>query len=347
MAIFLNILFLIIGMVLLIKGADFFVSGASAIAKRFKIAPMFIGLSVVALGTSLPELSVSIASAIKGSVDMSVGNIVGSNMMNLLLILGIIALIKPVPVNKSSKKIDFPFLIATTILLLLFCADTILNGGQSNIISRSESIVFLILIIIYITILIINAKKQQQNFEVDKNIEKIQLQEDTQTQTTNKKKVKKAKKDLKIWQIVLCLTFGLAGVVFGAECVSSTAQFLALKIGMSEALVGLTIVAIGTSLPELATSIAASIKGENDMALGNILGSSIINIALILGVVGSITQIPVSTTILVDMLILTISTIIFSILCMTQKNVNRIIGGIFVFMYVAYMTFAIVRNYCF
>lgn len=347
MAIFLNILFLIIGMVLLIKGADFFVSGASAIAKRFKIAPMFIGLSVVALGTSLPELSVSIASAIKGSVDMSVGNIVGSNMMNLLLILGIIALIKPVPVNKSSKKIDFPFLIATTILLLLFCADTILNGGQSNIISRSESIVFLILIIIYITILIINAKKQQQNFEVDKNIEKIQLQEDTQTQTTNKKKVKKTKKDLKIWQMVLCLTFGLAGVVFGAECVSSTAQFLALKIGMSEALVGLTIVAIGTSLPELATSIAASIKGENDMALGNILGSSIINIALILGVVGSITQIPVSTTILVDMLILTISTIIFSILCMTQKNVNRIIGGIFVFMYVAYMTFAIVRNYCF
>ncbi len=349
MAIFLNILFLIIGMVLLIKGADFFVSGASAIAKRFKIAPMFIGLTVVALGTSLPELSVSIASAIKGSVDMSVGNIVGSNMMNLLLILGIIALIKPVPVNKSSKKIDFPFLIGVTVLLLLFCADIILNGGQSNLISRSECIVFLIVLIIYITILILNAKKEhQQKFKIDENIEKIQLQEPAQEETAdNKKKPKKAKKDLKIWQIVLCLTFGLAGVVFGAECVSSTAQFLALKIGMSEALVGLTIVAIGTSLPELATSIAASIKGENDMALGNILGSSIINIALILGVVGSITQIPVSTTILVDMLILTISTIIFSILCMTQKNVNRIIGGIFVFMYVAYMTFAIVRNYCF
>ncbi len=349
MAIFLNILFLIIGMALLIKGADFFVSGASAIAKRFKISSMLIGLTVVAIGTSLPELSVSIASAIKGSVDMSIGNIVGSNMMNLLLILGIVALIKPVPVNKSSKKIDFPFLMGVTVLLLLFSADIILNGGQSNLISRSECIVFLIVLIIYITILILNAKKgHQQKFKIDENIEKIQLQEPAQEETAdNKKKPKKAKKDLKIWQIILCLIFGLAGVVFGAKCVSSTAQFLAIKIGMSESLVGLTIVAIGTSLPELATSIAASVKGENDMALGNILGSSIINIALILGIVGTITQIPVSTTILVDMIILTISTIIFSILCMTRKNVNRIIGGIFVFMYIAYMIFAIVRNYCF
>lgn len=175
------------------RAQAFFVSGASAVAKRFKIPPMFIGLTVVALDTSLPELSVSIASAIKGSVDMSVGNIVGSNMMNLLLILGIVALIKPVPVNKSSKKIDFPFLIGVTVLLLLFCADMILNGGQSNLISRSECIVFLIVLIIYITILVLNAKKEhQQTFKVDENIENIQLQEPIQVETTeNKKKAKK------------------------------------------------------------------------------------------------------------------------------------------------------------
>lgn len=354
MTIFLNILFLVVGMVLLIKGADFFVSGASAVAKRFKIPAMFIGLTVVALGTSLPELSVSIASAIKGSTDMSVGNIVGSNMMNMLLILGIVTLIKPVPINKSSKKIDFPFLIGITVLLLLFCADTILNGATANVVSRTESIVLLVMLIIYITILIFNTKKEHKLLydrpeSIEPTKEEVKVEETTENNDNKKsKKRNKEKKDLKIWQIVIYIIFGLGAVVFGAECVSTTAQYLAIKMGMSEALVGLTIVAIGTSLPELATSIAASIKGENSMALGNIIGSSVINIALILGVVGVISPVVVSSTILVDMLILTVCTIIFAVLCMTRKqNINRWIGGILVSMNLAYIAFAIVRNYCF
>lgn len=397
MAIFLNVLFLIIGLALLIKGADFFVSGASAIAKKFKVPAMLIGLTIVALGTSLPELSVSVASAIKGSTDMSVGNIVGSNMMNMLLILGIVAIIHPVPITKSNKIIDFPFLIVLTMLLLVFSADVILNGDAQNMISRTESIVYLAMLVFYITILVINAnlskklpfaKEDKLNFsgEMTSQTEKETISKDEdkgenkletnlistldndensqknlqtsenqnqnfikQEEKSKKFKFKKEKnkdKILKGWQIALCLIFGLAAVVFGAECVSTTAQFLAIKIGMSEALVGLTIVSVGTSLPELATSIAASRRGDNQMALGNILGSNVINIALVLGLVGVISPVAITSAILIDMLILTIFTIIFSVICMTSKNeIRRWVGILLLIMYIAYITFAIVRNY--
>lgn len=397
MAIFLNVLFLIIGLALLIKGADFFVSGASAIAKKFKVPAMLIGLTIVALGTSLPELSVSVASAIKGSTDMSVGNIVGSNMMNMLLILGIVAIIHPVPITKSNKIIDFPFLIVLTMLLLVFSADVILNGDAQNMISRTESIVYLAMLVFYITILVINAnlskkfsfaKEDELNFsgEMTSQTEKETISKDEdkgenkletnlistldndensqknlqtsenqnqnfikQEEKSKKFKFKKEKnkdKILKGWQIALCLIFGLAAVVFGAECVSTTAQFLAIKIGMSEALVGLTIVSVGTSLPELATSIAASRRGDNQMALGNILGSNVINIALVLGLVGVISPVAITSAILIDMLILTIFTIIFSVICMTSKNeIRRWVGILLLIMYIAYITFAIVRNY--
>ncbi len=397
MAIFLNILFLIIGLALLIKGADFFVSGASAIAKKFKVPAMLIGLTIVALGTSLPELSVSVASAIKDSTDMSVGNIVGSNMMNMLLILGIVAIIHPVPITKSNKKIDFPFLIVLTMLLLVFSSDVILNGDAQNMISRTESIVYLAMLVFYITILVINAnlskklpfaKENELNFsgemtsqtkketiskdedkgenkletnlistlDNDENSQKNLQTSENQNQNFIKQKEKSKKfkfkkeknkdKILKGWQIALCLIFGLAAVVFGAECVSTTAQFLAIKIGMSEALVGLTIVSVGTSLPELATSIAASRRGDNQMALGNILGSNVINIALVLGLVGVISPVAITSAILIDMLILTIFTIIFSVICMTsKKEIRRWVGILLLIMYIAYITFAIVRNY--
>lgn len=333
MTIFLNILFLIIGMVFLIKGADLFVSGASAIAKRFKIPSLFIGLTVVALGTSLPELSVSLAGAFKNNVDMSVGNIVGSNFMNLFLIFGITLLIKPTTISNTSKKLDFPFLIGLTFVLLLFSVDTYLNGADANIITRSESILLLLALVVYMTLSIFGAKKEHQLMYEKPDVINIE-------------DIKKEKK-LKVWQMVLFIVLGLGGVVFGAECVSTTAQFLALKLGISEALVGLTIVAIGTSLPELATAITAAIKKDEDLAIGNLIGSNIFNIALILGSVGVIKQISVSSLILVDILILFVFTLIASIICMAKKNLPRWIGILFIFMYVAYLTFAIVRNYCF
>ena len=327
-------------MALLIKGADFFVGGASAVAKRLKVPAIFIGLTIVALGTSLPELSVSIASAISGSIDMSVGNVVGSNMFNMLVVIGCIAVVSSVPMNKSTNKIDFPFMVAITGVFVLFGFDKFLNGAEENILSRSESIILIILLALYLSILIFNANRtrkrkiKQEKYLQSKNVE-IKPNEEDEV------------KDMSVWKIILYLILGLSAVVFGGECVASTAEFLAIKMGMSEALVGLTIVAVGTSLPELVTSIVAAKKGENDLALGNVVGSNIINISLILGTVGLIAQAPISTEILTDMVILLVSTVVFVICCVQRAKISKWEGILFISMYVAYLAFAIIRNYCF
>ena len=353
MPIFLNILFLIIGMALLIKGADFFVSGASDVARRLKVPAMFVGLTIVSIGTSLPELSVSITSAISGSIDMAVGNIVGSNLFNMLLILGLVALFNPVKMESSTKKIDLPFLVAVTGILMLFGFDVFLNGETENMLSRTESIIFIVLLILYLYILIFNAnRKRKRQIKQEKYIAEMQKHEVDDfivfgKDITNEQPTQETEKPLKIWQIILYLIFGLAAVVFGGECVSSTAQYLALAMGMSEALVGLTIVALGTSLPELVTSVMAAKKGENELSLGNVIGSNIMNISLILGSVGVIAQAPISMTIVTDMVILFIATIMFAFMCVKFKELGKIQGAILVGMYLSYLTFAIVRNYCF
>ena len=335
MTIFLNILFLVIGMVFLIKGADFFVNGASAVAKRLKVPAMFIGLTIVALGTSLPELSVSVTSAIGGSLDMSVGNIVGSNLFNMLFILGLVALFKPVKMGDTTAKMDLPFLIAITGALLLFSVDMILNGATENMLSRTESIVLLILAVLYIYILVANAKRSRKKSMLEAQAKGVILEEKDEI------------KDYKVWQIIVFLIAGLAMVVLGGEFVATTAETLAIEMGMSEALVGLTIVAVGTSLPELVTSVVASKKGENDLALGNVIGSNILNIAIILGTVGTIGQAPISVEILTDMAILFVATIVFAIMCVRKKNLSKMEGVILFCTYIAYVAFTIIRNYCF
>jgi len=324
MTIFLNILFLIIGLVLLIKGADFFVSGASIIAKKFKIPSIFIGITIVSLGTSLPEFSISLFGAISNSSDLAVGNIIGSNLSNMLLILSITMLCSNIPIHKSTMKLDIPFLCVITGLLLIFSLDNLLNGQLNNILSRSECIIFILILVLYLTTSMLNLKNKPKTNQEEYN-----------------------EKDLKVWQIILYITFGIAAVAFGGECVSTTAQYLAIQIGMSEALVGLTIVSLGTSLPELVTSIIAARKNEVDLALGNIIGSNIMNISFILGFVGVINQVPISNVILTDIIILFISTIILTIICLTSKNLGKKQALLLLLMYISYITFAIIRNYCF
>lgn len=324
MEILLNIGLLILGLVFLIKGADFFVSGASAIAKKLKVPAIIIGLTVVAIGTSLPELAVSVSSAILGSVDMAVGNVIGSNLSNMLLILGIVATISCVKVKESSKKFDFPMLILVTGLLLIFSCDVILSGQENNIISRTESIILLLIFVYYIVKNVKNAKNGQIEEKTEQN---------------------ENAKILKNWQIVVYVILGLVAVVFGGEFVSRSAQFLAIKAGMSETLVGLTIVALGTSLPELATSIIASKKGESDLAVGNIIGSNILNIVLILGAVGTITNIGVSSELIIDLLILFVLTLFFVFIAIRKMQITRLWGIVLIVLYVLYMTYAILRNY--
>ena len=341
MTIFLNVLFLIIGMFLLIKGADLFVNGASSVANRLKVPTVFIGLTIVALGTSLPELSVSIASAISGNIDMSVGNIVGSNLFNMFFVLGCIAILCPVALGKSTSKIDFPFLIAITCALTLFGMDGILDGASRNILTRTESIVLVVLLVLYLFILVSNANRtRKRKIKQDMYIRSLNM-------TDLKEEPEQQEKDLKVWQIIIYLVLGLSAVVFGGECVATTAEYLAIQIGMSEALVGLTVVSFGTSLPELVTSLVAAKKGESDLALGNVVGSNIINVSLILGSVGLISQAPISNVILTDTIILSVFTMIFIICCLRKKKINRPLGIVFVSMYIAYLLFAIIRNYCF
>ena len=338
MQIFLNILYLVIGLALLIFGADFFVSGASSLAKKLKIPTMIIGLTIVAIGTSLPELVVSIISTIKGNADISIGNVIGSNMANMLLIVGVVACIKPIDVKKTTRHFDLPFMALMTLLLLIFSADSVLDGRE-NVLARSECIVFILLLIYYMLKQIINVKRQQK-------APYMQSPEENGVEFS----AEQPKDEIKIlpgWRIALYTIFGLAGVVGGGELVSMSSKFLALAAGMSDALVGLTIVALGTSLPELVTSIVAVRKGEHELALGNVLGSNIMNIILILGVVGTISSIAISAVVLTDLLILTCMTIIFLVMCYSKKRFSRIEGVLSLLLYVSYIAFAIVRNYAF
>lgn len=342
MTTFLNILFLIIGMVLLIKGADFFVDGASAVARKFKIPSFIIGLTIVAIGTSLPELSISLSSSIAGTSDMTLGNIIGSNLANLLLILGSASVFSTIKISKSNTKTEIGFLIVLTSALLLFSADNLFNN-EENLINRTESIILVALFSFYMTTTIRTALKNKVN---NQNKQQKNISEEIINEEKSNLNDVKPEKELSIWRIIIYIILGLGAVVFGGECVCSTAQYLALKLGMSEALVGLTVVAIGTSLPELVTSIVAAKKRENEIAFGNVIGSNISNIGLVLGLSGTLTTTPVSNVILTDLIILFILTTISSIVIIRKKEINKVFGFILVLTYVLYLTFAIVRNYC-
>lgn len=320
MEIFLNIVFLILGMVFLIVGADKFVDGSSSIAKKLKIPSIIIGLTIVSLGTSLPELSVSLISALQNKADMSVSNVVGSNIFNTLVVLGLSSIIMPVVVDKSLLKFEFPLLIGISAVLLLFVGFS--NPHQLPLIC---GIIFVLLLVLFIVILIKRAKK---NKLVDDPNMKI----------------------LKMPIAIIFVIIGVVGIWFGGECVTSTASFLAQKMGMSQSLVGLTIMAVGTSLPELVTSVVAAKKGENDIALGNVIGSNIFNILFILGTTATIVGIQgntmlVSANAVIDLVILLGLMILTYIFALISKGINKKEGATLFVLYIAYMTYIILRDF--
>ena len=326
MSIFLNILLLIVGFVGLIKGADFFVDGSSALARIFKVPGVIIGLTIVAMGTSAPELAVSTSAAIQGANEIALSNVVGSNIFNLLGVLGVCALIRPIPVEKTIIKRDFPFSILITVGLFivtgikLFAGFDFLNTGMlENIgmISRPVGIALLIIFAGYIGTLIYLARRNKV------------------TEDDNGK-------DMPVWKCLLLIVVGLACIIIGGQLVVENAKGIAAALGMSETLIGLTIVAIGTSLPELVTSIVAARKGENGLAVGNVVGSNIFNILFILGVSATIHPITVNYASVIDLLILvvvSVATLIFSL----TKKISRIEGAVMILMYAATVVFAIVR----
>ena len=323
-------IFLIVGFFLLIKGADIFVSGASNISKKLGIPSVIVGLTIVSLGTSAPELAVSAISSLEGSNEIAVGNVLGSNLFNTLMVLGVTTIIMALTIKKSEVKRDFSINILVTILLLLLTFTTLL-GGKDNYISRLDGIVLLIGCISYITYLILSVKKGKVSSE--------NVQEELALESTN---------EISIFKSIFKLVIGVAGIVIGGQIVVDSATSIATSLGMSEKLVGLTIVAIGTSLPELVTSVVAAIKGEEDIALGNILGSNIFNILLIIGLSSAISPIAVSSNLIFDFVFLIVVTLIIGIMIFANKSEEKRFGKkegiILVVFYVIYMIYIIIRN---
>ncbi len=312
----LQILLLVVGMALLIKGADFFVEGASAAARAMKISPLIIGLTLVSIGTSLPELSVSLTASITGKNDMGFGNVVGSNIFNTFVVIGASALFTTMVVSKSMKKYDIPVLFGIYGLLALFAF-----GITPGVISRVESIVIFALMFAYIAFLIIRTKHGEENSPEEGD-----------------------EKQRKWYFNLLFIVLGGAAIIGGGTLTVNAAEHIALKLGMSELLVGLTVVAVGTSLPELVTSMVAAKKGENDIAVGNAIGSCIFNVLLILGLAGIISPVKVATSSWVDVAVMALSAIMVWLFALKSSKIGRWKGVILILVYAAYLTYIILRN---
>lgn len=332
-----SIILIIVGFLFLVKGADFLVDGSSAVAKKFKIPEMIIGLTIVAMGTSMPELVVSLTSALDGHSDIALGNVVGSNIVNVLLILGICALMKEINIPKATRRIENPMCLIVTVVLFALC----LNGGASKIISQKEGALLLLLFVGYLIYLFVVAKKNGKKENDDSatvfvnsagTVENIKMELDQ-----NKEIVENNRK---FFVNILKIVIGIIGLKYGADFVVDNAVNIAHIIGISEKIIGVTIIAIGTSLPELVSSVTAVMKGQNDMAVGNIVGSNIFNILLILGVSSSISPINYSTSYNFDMIYLIVTSAllaIFPYIGKSTRTLDRAEGFVFVAMYMGYI----------
>ena len=311
-SIIIQVVLLIVGFVFLIKGSDFFVDGASSIASLLKIPTIIVGLTIVALGTSAPEAAVSITSSLTGSNALAVSNVIGSNMFNILMVIGIAALLGELVMEKQVLEKDLPFLVGITLLWAVFI---VIGWDITNI----EGIILLAIMVAYIAYLVYSTKKSGGATEVEKP--KYSLP----------------------YSIIFILV-GLAGIVIGGDLVVDSASAIAMAFGMSETLVGLTIVAIGTSLPELVTSLTALRKGENQMVIGNVIGSNIFNILFVLGASSAISAIPLNSGMLIDVILMIFVTVLCFIFGKTQEKYDKKEGAILVILFIAYMAFAILRN---
>ena len=315
------ILLIILGFVLLIKGADFLVDGASSLAKRFNIPEIIIGLTIVSIGTSMPELFVSSTSAMNGSSDMAIGNIIGSNLCNLLMILGISTIIKPVKFQKETRLIEIPLCLIITIIFAIFC-------NTSGTISRIEALILIFLFVLFIIYTIIMGKKGKA-FDAENAI--IEIKEDN--------------KPLSLKKSIILIVLGIVGLKIGGDLTVENATNLARMFNVSEKIIGLTILAIGTSLPELVTSVTAAIKGNSDIAIGNIIGSNIFNILLIIGVSAIISPLTYNFTYNIQIAILVLSTMVLSIfpIIPPKNEMSRFNGLIYLIIYIIYMVILFVR----
>ncbi len=303
MVMVLQVLLLVVGFAMLVKGADWFVDGAASVAAKFGIPQLVIGLTVVAMGTSAPEAAVSISAAMAGSAEITIGNIVGSNILNILIILGLSAVIAPLAVAKSTVRIEIPFMILITIILALL--------GRNGLIGRISSLVLLVLFVLYLAYTIVVAIKNK-----DGDGEEI--------------------KQMPLLKAVIFTVIGLGVVIMGSRFTVSSASYIAKAMGLSERFIGLTIVALGTSLPELFTSVAAARKNNADIAIGNVVGSNIFNILFVVGLSAMIIPVPFASNFMFDTGVCAATSVLLLLCCFRYQRLTRPAGIIMLLCYALY-----------
>lgn len=318
MDIALQVIMLIAGFVLLIKGADWLISGASSVASNFKVSKMLIGLTIIAFGTGAPELAVSISSMVSGNTDMMLGNVVGSNILNVLLLIGVGAVITPIVVKKNTVKKELPILLLISTVLVVLFLDTALTDLPESSITRADAIVCLLLFCVFVYYLVAMAKKKKAS---SKDVEKPQY---------------------KLGMSFLITALGLAGVVIGSQLVVNGASTIAAAFGVTEKMISLTIVAFGTSLPELVTTITAAKRHENDLMLGNIIGSNIFNICIVMAapvVIGG--TIKSANFDPVDLVMLVFSALLVWLLTYRDHKITRKEGALMLLIFALYYSYVI------
>lgn len=328
----LQIFLLVLGLVLLVKGADWFVEGSAGIAKKCKISPLVIGLTVVAFGTSMPELAVSVTSAIEHSTDIAIGNVVGSNIANILLILGVSALLHPLPVQRESLRLDLPVLLAASILIYGL-------GAWGGSLAWYDGIVLLAVFSVYMVLLFRQAgKKRKQMLAACPDGASFEEEEDEEPHGRIGGWMHRMERNM--WFLVLLVVVGLGMVVGGGTLLVNAATYIAEFAGVSERIIGLTIVAIGTSLPELVTSVIAAAKGQTDIAVGNVIGSNIFNIFMVAGVASLVFPLSFTSGNGIDALVaLGAAVLLFALSLFKGHKLGRIAGGIFLACFAGYYTY--------
>ena len=312
MEVVIQLILLAIGFVLLVKGADWFVDGASKVAEKFGIPQLVIGLTIVAIGTSLPEAAVSVSAALKGSAEITIGNVVGSNIMNVLLILGITSVITPIAVQRSTVRFELPFVIVVSALLMGI-------GYTDNVVGRSDGLILWGLLFCYMAYLLLMAKKGQDSSEENEGVDK----------------------PMPVWKMIVLIIAGAVMIVLGSDVAVDAASALARIFGMSERLIGLTIVAFGTSLPELVTSATAAVKGKADIAVGNIVGSNVFNILFVVGTSALITPVAYASNFFLDSIVCIATAVLLWVLVVKNKRLGRAGGACMLVCYAAYFIYLI------
>lgn len=315
---------LIVGLVLIIAGADWLTDGASSMAKRWGVSDLVIGLTVVAFGTSAPELSISLVSALKGSAPMAIGNVVGSNIFNVLAIIGVVALARPIRIEPSIMQNELPLAILASVALLAIGCGPELGVGTERIVTRPDGILLILFFLIFM----------RYTFSQTKS---ISAASDPVGEAAARKPL------MPMWKSVAWVILGLGALVWGGDRFVSGASGIASSLGMSDAVIGLTIVAAGTSLPELATSLTAALKGNTGIAVGNVIGSCIFNIFFVLGLTGVVTPLPFGGIEETDLLVMTGAALLFWLFGWRfgRREIKRWEGGIMLACYVAYVAFQI------